>query len=214
MIKWNSKFILLLLSVALFILTLIAFTSFNSSDDFTSAANLMPYSRSGDLTSFSPIRNMERVRNDLAKLILQEDITVQDSMVNIMPEMGNSTVREQLGRATWRLLHTMATRFPQKPSDLDYLSFEVFVLLLSRLYPCGNCAKHFRSLLRRQDLGLPVFKGGRKIASDYMCSLHNKVNSRLGKKQFDCSKAMAIWQCGCPDEADEESDDTTLQIKQ
>lgn len=67
----------------------------------------------------------------------------------IMPPMGNSSTREELGRATWRLIHTMATRFPAEPTATEQVSLELFLLLLGRLYPCGDCAADFQKLLTR-----------------------------------------------------------------
>lgn len=32
-----------------------------------------------------------------------------------------------------------------------------------------------------------------------LCSVHNEVNARLGKPNFDCSKLDAEYDCGCGD---------------
>jgi hypothetical protein len=35
----------------------------------------------------------------------------------IMSKLGNETAKAALGRATWKLLHTMTLRFPESPSQ-------------------------------------------------------------------------------------------------
>eukprot|EP00833_Pecoramyces_ruminatium_P015244 jgi/Orpsp1_1/1189276/evm.model.d7180000070784.1 len=35
----------------------------------------------------------------------------------IMPDMFNITEKEELGRSTWRLLHTVTARYPNKPTN-------------------------------------------------------------------------------------------------
>ncbi len=43
-----------------------------------------------------------------------------------------------------------------------------------------------------------------------MCFLHNKVNGRLNKPQFDCEQAFGYWggDCGC-DKKDKDKDKET-----
>ena len=42
--------------------------------------------------------------------------------------------------------------------------------------------------------------GSKTEAVQWMCSVHNIVNARLGKPIFDCSTARTRWKCGCPSE--------------
>ena len=85
-----------------------------------------------------------------------------------------SVTKEDLGRATWLLLHTIAAQYPANPSkqqrkdvaalvcgrvcwklvtldkndaDLDDRTI-VQVDTLTRIYPCGECAHHFQELVR------------------------------------------------------------------
>jgi hypothetical protein len=89
----------------------------------------------------------------------------------------------------------MASRIPLKPTDTQRLSFELFVYLLSRLYPCGNCASHFQLLLSEKPPAFP----SRDASVQWMCETHNIVNKRLNKKEFNCADAEELWKCGCPD---------------
>jgi len=65
-----------------------------------------------------------------------------------MSALGNATIRAELGRSTWTLLHTMAARFPDEPTAEQQDDLRDFVYLLSRLYPCGQCADEFQKILR------------------------------------------------------------------
>ncbi|KAI5477237.1 FAD dependent sulfhydryl oxidase Erv2 [Pseudohyphozyma bogoriensis] len=115
----------------------------------------------------------------------------------IMPKLGNETIKAELGRASWRLLHTMAARFPLKPTTSEQEAFKSFLYLFARLYPCGECAEEFQALLKKH----PPQVSSRGAASLHLCHLHNLVNERLGKDEFDCSSGLeGIYDCGCADE--------------
>ncbi|KAI0071797.1 FAD-dependent thiol oxidase [Panus rudis PR-1116 ss-1] len=67
----------------------------------------------------------------------------------IMGKLGNATAKAELGRATWKLLHTMTLRFPEDPTEDERNALSSYFYLLSRLYPCGECAQEFQQLLKR-----------------------------------------------------------------
>lgn len=109
------------------------------------------------------------------------------------PKMSNNTAREELGRATWKFLHTLTMRFPEHPTAQQSQDFKEFFRLFSLLYPCGDCAAHFQALLRE----MPPQAASRRNAALWLCGAHNKVNARLGKSQFDCDKLDSAYDCGC-----------------
>ncbi|GAA5994168.1 hypothetical protein JCM5350_006340 [Sporobolomyces pararoseus] len=118
----------------------------------------------------------------------------------IMPKLGNATAKAELGRASWKLLHTMAARFPENPTTSEREAFKSFLYLFSRLYPCGECASEFQALLKKH----PPQTSSRSAASFHLCHLHNLVNLRLGKPEFDCSKDLeGIYDCGCGTDEEE-----------
>lgn len=119
----------------------------------------------------------------------------------IMPKLGNATAKAELGRATWKLLHTMTLRFPDKPTDDQRHALESYFYLFSRLYPCGECAKEFQQLLKKY----PPQTSSRKTASLWLCYVHNLVNARLGKPEFDCLKLDETYDCGCGPEGNSTS---------
>ncbi|KAL9939376.1 hypothetical protein V8E36_002189 [Tilletia maclaganii] len=111
----------------------------------------------------------------------------------IMGKYTNDTARAELGRATWKFLHTMTLRFPDNPTDDDRETLKTFIYAFSRLYPCGECASHFQALLAE----LPPQTSSRMAVSLWLCAVHNRVNAQLGKKEFDCSQLDATYDCGC-----------------
>lgn len=49
--------------------------------------------------------------------------------------------KDELGRSTWNLLHTMAAVYPNKPTESQKQDVKTFFGVLSRNYPCEFCAK-------------------------------------------------------------------------
>ncbi|KAL7793666.1 ERV/ALR sulfhydryl oxidase domain-containing protein [Trichoderma ceciliae] len=115
---------------------------------------------------------------------------------SIAPKLENATLKAELGRATWKFMHTMAARFPEEPSPEERKTLETFIYLFSRLYPCGDCAKHFRGLLAKY----PPQTSSRNAAAGWLCFMHNQVNERLKKPIFDCNNIGDFYDCGCGDE--------------
>jgi len=114
----------------------------------------------------------------------------------IMGKLGNETAKAELGRAAWKLMHTTTLRFPDKPTQDERAALKSYFLLQARLYPCGECAEEFMQLLKKH----PPQTSSRKIASFWLCDIHNMVNKRLGKSKFDCTKLDETYDCGCGDE--------------
>ncbi|XP_030469256.2 FAD-linked sulfhydryl oxidase ERV1 isoform X4 [Syzygium oleosum] len=79
----------------------------------------------------------------------------------------------ELGRATWTFLHTLAAQ----------------MAILSRMYPCQECADHFKDILRAN----PVQAGSHTEFSQWLCHVHNVVNRSLGKSVFPCERVDARW---------------------
>lgn len=52
--------------------------------------------------------------------------------------------KNQLGRSTWGLLHTIAAHYPEEPTVNQQKDVKGFFSNLSRLYPCEYCARDFQ----------------------------------------------------------------------
>ncbi|GLC33419.1 hypothetical protein PLESTM_000069200 [Pleodorina starrii] len=100
-----------------------------------------------------------------------------------------SAAKAEVGRATWTLLHMLAAQFPERPTRQQQRDARTLVDCLTRIYPCGDCARHFAELVR---LDPPVVSSGAAFRR-WLCRTHNHVNSRLGKPSFNCDMVEARW---------------------
>lgn len=121
-----------------------------------------------------------------------------------MPKMANETLKAKLGNSAWHLFHTVLARYPDKPTILEKTTLKLYIHLFAQVYPCGDCARHFLKLLAKY----PVQVESRKTAALWGCHIHNKVNERLDKPEYDCTKILEDYDCGCG--SDEQEEDYTL----
>jgi FAD-linked sulfhydryl oxidase len=121
-----------------------------------------------------------------------------DEFTTLHPEDSKKPLKlskEEIGRHTWALMHSVAAIYPSIPTEENKKEVEIFLHSLSKVYPCKICAAHFKQML--QDF--PIKHNSREEFVFYLCGLHNKVNERLGKKIYNCKQAFDIWgsDCGC-----------------
>lgn len=127
------------------------------------------------------------------------DAAIDQTTLNghaIAPKLGNETAKAELGRAAWKVLHTMMARFPDKPTEDESAALKSYIHLFQRLYPCGECAEHFGQLLKK----FPPQVSSRSAAAAWACHVHNKVNERLKKELFDCVNIGDFYDCGCAED--------------
>lgn len=119
--------------------------------------------------------------------------------------------KDELGRSTWNLLHTMAAYYPDKPTKEEKSDMKDTLTSLSKVcmvlnediilhcsfqtYPCPHCAEDFRKDLKQN----PPKLENRETLSQWMCEMHNRVNVKLGKERFDCTKVFERWYDGWKD---------------
>ncbi|EHL03430.1 putative FAD-linked sulfhydryl oxidase ERV2 [Glarea lozoyensis 74030] len=87
-------------------------------------------------------------------------------------------------------------KFPDKPTDEDSAALKSYIHLFARLYPCGDCARHFQKILQK----FPPQVATRSTAAAWACHVHNEVNKRLKKPIFDCSNIGDFYDCGCAED--------------
>ena len=117
----------------------------------------------------------------------------------IAPKLGNETLKAELGRASWKLFHSVMARFPDTPTVDESTALKSYVHLFQRLYPCGECAEHFGQILTR----FPPQVSSRSAAAAWGCHVHNEVNKSLDKILFDCANIGDFYDCGCAEDEKE-----------
>ncbi|KAH3903030.1 probable Mitochondrial FAD-linked sulfhydryl oxidase ERV1 [Saccharomycodes ludwigii] len=99
---------------------------------------------------------------------------------------------EQLGRSSWTLLHSIASKYPVTPSTEEQLDMKNFINIFSKIYPCNWCAADFRNYIATNAPKV----GSREELGKWFCEAHNEVNEKLGKAKFDCNLWEKRWKDG------------------
>ena len=90
---------------------------------------------------------------------------------------------DELGRASWALMHTIAAYYPQKPTHAQRVQARRFFDALGDLYPCATC----RADLRADVDAHPPRCETREALAKWVCERHNVVNEKLGKAKMSCA---------------------------
>ena len=84
--------------------------------------------------TFSARRNADATFSSVPihQVSVNDDVLKGDA---IMGKIGNETIKAELGRAAWKLLHTTMAKFPDKPSKDEQTALFSYIHLFARLYP-------------------------------------------------------------------------------
>ena len=104
--------------------------------------------------------------------------------------------REDLGRCSWTLLHSLAAHYPPSPSAYEQAHAAAFLRGLAALYPCTHCRDDFHAAVVAE----PPRVESREALAVWVCRRHNEVNEKLGKPAFPCDFASldTRWRKGKP----------------
>ncbi|CAG8950506.1 hypothetical protein HYFRA_00007003 [Hymenoscyphus fraxineus] len=152
---------------------------------------LSTHSRGGNLADSEYLSSNQQPLAKLDDSILKGTATAA--------KIENATLKAELGHASWKLFHTMMAKFPDKPTPDDSAALNTYIHLFARLYPCGDCARHFQKILKK----FPPQVATRSTAAAWACHVHNEVNKRLKKPLFDCSNIGDFYDCGCAEDPED-----------
>lgn len=100
--------------------------------------------------------------------------------------------KDELGSKTWAFLHTMAAYYPDKPTKEQKSEMKTFFNIFSKFYPCYVCSEDLQEQLKKT----PPNTDSQKDLSQWLCRIHNMVNKKLGKPEFDCKLVEQRWRDG------------------
>ncbi|CAM9431062.1 unnamed protein product, partial [Discosporangium mesarthrocarpum] len=102
--------------------------------------------------------------------------------------------KDEVGTATWGLVHTAAAYYPDNPSSKMQQQAKAFFTGLAYMYPCSYCKKDFKVEIAKD----PPSVESRLALSLWACRQHNIVNAKLGKSPFPCTlkKLDERWKTG------------------
>jgi len=90
--------------------------------------------------------------------------------------------KEDLGRASWSVIHTVAAHIPENPTNNEQKHMTQFIESFAALYPCHVCAPEFQQYVRNY----PPLTSSRAEFVLWCCRLHNHINEHLGKDVIKC----------------------------
>jgi hypothetical protein len=88
------------------------------------------------------------------------------------------------GTSCWHFLSCVARNFPVHPTDTQRIRYHNFLISLGHVLPCGICRDNFDSNMARTGYDPDVHLRDRQSFSRFVNSLHNNVNSMLGKDVY------------------------------
>ncbi|KYM89741.1 FAD-linked sulfhydryl oxidase ALR [Atta colombica] len=100
--------------------------------------------------------------------------------------------KDELGSKTWAFLHTMVAYYPDHPNEKQKADVNSFFDTFSKFYPCNICAED----LQKQFKHSPPQTESQEKLSQWLCRIHNEVNKKLGKPEFDCKLVNQRWRDG------------------
>jgi hypothetical protein len=86
------------------------------------------------------------------------------------------------GPAGWKLLHQIAYKYPENPTNEDKLNYGIFFSNIANVLPCKYCRKSYSKFLK--NLPIENFLENRDKLTEWLYLIHNKVNNKLRRQGF------------------------------
>eukprot|EP00249_Psilotum_nudum_P022225 c28422_g2_i1 orf=702-1481(-) len=99
-----------------------------------------------DFEQNTKARGTVGTHSSVRKSVQEENVHIH--LTRKMESASGAGSKEELGRATWTLLHTIAAQFPARPTRQQQCDVKELMAILSRIYPCKQCADHFKEVLK------------------------------------------------------------------
>lgn len=84
------------------------------------------------------------------------------------------------GPEQWKLLHMIASSYPENPTQKDKQNYYEYMVTLGNVLPCETCRYHYKKTLTEMNFNLAVFDS-QETFFRFVFDLHNEVNRRLKK---------------------------------
>ena len=97
------------------------------------------------------------------------------------------------GPRAWSVLHTFADAWKESPTDDDRRKMHAFLTRFGPVLPCPQCSAHFTNVVW-QDIPHANCAAltSRTHLQQWLVKVHNDVNRRLGKPQFDSNSTEGL----------------------
>jgi len=94
------------------------------------------------------------------------------------------------GEHGWIFLHTITTKYPNKPTAIEKENYYTFFLLLQYVLPCGNCSNHYSENLKIIPLDENALSSRMNLMI-WLIKLHNLVNKQTNKSILTINQALS-----------------------
>lgn len=84
------------------------------------------------------------------------------------------------GPPGWKLLHQVAYKYPEKPSDIQKLDYGIFYSNLAFVLPCKYCRNSFTKYIK--NLPIETYLESKSKLTEWVYLMHNKVNGKLRRQ--------------------------------
>eukprot|EP00916_Digyalum_oweni_P017204 GHVL01028150.1.p1 GENE.GHVL01028150.1~~GHVL01028150.1.p1 ORF type:complete len:146 (-),score=29.31 GHVL01028150.1:75-473(-) len=92
--------------------------------------------------------------------------------------------RGEIGRAGWKLLHSVAANYPEEPSEEDKKRTNSFYISFANVFPCHICREGIVNIL--ENTRPPQLKNREELVM-WMCEVHNDINEEVGHRKIKCN---------------------------